>query len=108
MFDIDFWLTRLVSLTWWQMILWIVYAIYFLLRAYDVWDEVTEYGFKKGYKHILIGQYKKDLRLYHVIRMIFDIPPMIIGITFPTFKKLFSLKLYTFKDEKKKTGEPTK
>lgn len=102
MFNFNILVQRFIDLTWWQMLLWVAYAFYFLARAYTVWEEVTHYGFKKGYKNILVGQYKKDLRLYHIIRMIFDVPPMILGITFPTFKKIFGFKLYTFKDDKKK------
>jgi hypothetical protein len=87
-----------IDLTWWQMTLWVLYTIYFLFRSFHIWDAVSDYGIRKGYKQVFIGC-SRYLRLYHVLRMIFDIPPMIVGLTFPVFKKIFSLKLYEFKQE---------
>jgi hypothetical protein len=89
------------SLTWWQMLLWIVYALYFIYRTYSVFDQVNDYGLRKGYRYVFLGYYNKDLRLYHIARMLFDIPPMILGLTFPFFKRVLRFKLYTFKEEKK-------
>lgn len=97
--------TSFVALPWWAMILWCAYTIYFIIRAWNIWDETTDYGVAKGYKNVIFG-YEKHIRLYHVVRIVFDIPPAIIGLLFPLLRKMFSLKLYTFKEEKK--GSETK
>jgi hypothetical protein len=97
----EFLLVSFTSLTWWQMILWVVYAIYFIYRTYRVFDDVNQYGLRKGYQYSFIGYYKRDLKLYHVARMLFDIPPMILGLFFPIFKRVLNFRIYTFKEEKK-------
>ncbi|MFS0905764.1 hypothetical protein AB3N02_22210 [Priestia aryabhattai] len=96
-----FLVTAFLALTWWQMGLWVVYMIYFLIRAYHIWDETSTYGIKKGYKHIIVGHNDKHYRLYHLVRTLFDLPPMAIGLLFPVLSKVLSLKIYTFKEEKK-------
>ena len=95
-----FLLVAFTALTWWQMVLWVAYAIYFTCRAWHVWTEMNDYGIKKGYKYVIVG-HSKDYRLYHLVRTILDIPPMLLGLVFPLLKKVLSFKLYTFKDEKK-------
>lgn len=92
---------KFISLTWWQMSLWVAYTLYFIARSWRIWEETNWYGIKKGYKNVFIGE-DKHFRLYHVVRTILDIPPMIVGLFFPAIKKVLSVKLYTFKEEEKK------
>lgn len=81
----------------WGMVLWIVYLLYFLGRSYKIWIETSNEGIAKGYKYVFFGRNPKHIRLYHVLRMVFDIPPAIVGLFFPFFKAVAKLKLYTFK-----------
>lgn len=90
----------LADLTWWQRLLWVVYLIYFITRSYKYWIE-TEHGLRKGYRRMIFG-YNKEIRLYHILLIIFDIPPAIIGLTFPILKRILSFKIYTFKEKDKK------
>lgn len=93
--------TQFTSLTWWQMILWVAYLLYFLIRSHSIWVLTSEYGIRKGYKYVFFGENPKYFRLYHLVRMLFDIPPSIIGLTFPFFKAVLKFKIYEFKPEKK-------
>lgn len=77
-----------LSLTWWQMILWVAYTIYFLVRSHTIWEATTDDGITKGYKEVFIGR-DKYLRLHHIVRMLLDIPPMSVGLFFPVIKKFF-------------------
>jgi len=97
----DFLWVEFKSLAWWEMILWVAYVIYFIARAWKVWDETSTDGIKEGYKNIIVGN-DKAYRLYHLVRTILDIPPLILGLLFPFLSWLLSFKLYTFKEEKKK------
>ncbi len=92
--------TRFIDLTWWQMILWICYLFYFGVRARDFWIETREGGLIKGYRHVMFGC-DKYFRVYHIFRIVFDIPPAIIGLFFPILRKVFSYKIYTFKNDPK-------
>jgi hypothetical protein len=87
------------NLTWWQMILWVVYLFYFCIRTHGYWSE-TKHGLRKGYRHMIFG-YSKEVRLYHILLIIFDLPQAIIGLTFPALRKLLSFKIYEFKDNNK-------
>ncbi|MDH6674278.1 hypothetical protein M2277_004970 [Paenibacillus sp. LBL] len=91
--------TQFTELPWWGMTLWGLYTIYFILRAWYVWSETSENGLLKGYKIVFIGEYEKTLRLYHLLRMIFDIPPAILGLVFPICRTIFTLKIYEFNKE---------
>jgi hypothetical protein len=90
-----------MSLPWWATILWVVYLIYFIYRACKIWEWTNDYGIVKGYRYVFLGYKGKVLRLYHLLIMIFDIPPAILGLFFPVIKKVFSFKIYEFKDNKK-------
>lgn len=91
--------TTLAALPWWGTILWIAYLVYFLYRAYEIWELTDKHGIAKGYKYVFMGN-GRTLRLYHLLRMIIDIPPAILGLFFPLLRKIFSLKLYEFKEKK--------
>jgi hypothetical protein len=90
--------TKFISLTWWQMILWGSYFIYFIVRTWAFWDETRE-SLWKGYKRVIFS-YEKYFRVYHIIRIIFDIPPALLGLLFPILRKLLAFKIYEFKSEK--------
>lgn len=92
--------TTLAALPWWATILWIAYLVYFLYRAYEIWEITDKYGIIKGYKIVFLGHNGRTLRLYHLLRMIIDIPSAILGLFFPLLRKIFSLKLYEFKEKK--------
>lgn len=66
----------------------IAYVIYTLIRAHSYWEE--------GVKETLIGWRRYDLRLYHIIWFIIDIPAVFIGRIYHVFARIFSVKLYTF------------
>jgi hypothetical protein len=87
------------DLTWWQMVLWAIYVIYFVVRSWQVWDETTSNGIIKGYRSVYFG-YKREIRIYHLIRMILDIPCLVVGLFFPLLRKIFAFKIYTFKETK--------
>lgn len=89
--------TSLIALPWWGITLWVLYTIYFVGRAIYLYFEVQEHGLWEGYKRVFIGKYENTLRLYHIIRMIIDIPSAIVGLVFPIIQKIFTLKLYEFK-----------
>lgn len=98
---IDFIWGTIVSLPLWATILWIIYAIYFTYRACQIWIATDEMGIVKGYGYVFLGYNQRTLRLYHLLRMIIDIPPAILGLLFPLLQKIFSLKIYEFKEKKK-------
>lgn len=78
------------EMTWWQIVLSVMYIIYSCVRAVAYYDN--------GFKYTLIG-IEKDVRLYHVILFIIDIPSIIFGQFIPIIKKIFSLKVYPLKKE---------
>lgn len=94
-----------ISLPWWAAILWVLYLIYFIVRACNIWYYTNEYGLIKGYKYVFFGDDPKDIRLYHLMRILFDVPPAIIGLSFPFVKAVFKMKVYTFKKPIKKEGK---
>jgi hypothetical protein len=96
--------TKFTDLTWWQMILWGLYTIYFLSTAQKFWEETDRYGLVKGYMNVIFG-YAKVFRLYHIVLIIFNIPPAIIGLLFPLIKIILRFKLYEFKQEPEKPKE---
>lgn len=91
--------TTFISLTWWQMTLWVAYTLYFIVRSYAYWDK-TEDGLWKGYRSVMFGC-DKHIRVYHIVRFIFDIPPATFGLFFPILRKVLAFKIYEFKDNKK-------
>lgn len=88
------------DLTWWQMILWVIYLLYFIRRSYEIYDSTSIMGLKEGYKDVFIGN-DKSFRVYHIIRTVFDIPPMLLGLFFPILNKILSFELYKFKEKGK-------
>lgn len=92
--------TTVRAFAWWQTTLWIVYTIYFGLRSWHFWEE-TETGLWKGYRNVIFG-YEKEIRVYHIFRILFDIPPAIVGLFFPILRSILRFKIYEFKDEKAK------
>lgn len=91
-------LTEFKALPVWLAVLAIVYAIYFFVRAYNIWEHTRDRGIRKGYRRVFFG-YGNDIRIYHLIRIVFDIPPAIVGLLFPLVRKIFALKIYTFKKQ---------
>lgn len=94
--------TAFINLPWWAFILTIAYALYFVFRACAFWQEQKDNdSFWMGYRRVIFG-YDKVFRLYHIVRILFDIPPALIGLTFPLLRKVLTMKIYEFKDEKEK------
>lgn len=83
-----------VSLTWWQVGLVILYVIYTIIRS--IWI------FNDGLTDALLGG-KKQIKLYHLIWSVIDIPAILLGKFFPVLKKLFNVTLLDWekKEEKK-------
>lgn len=91
--------TVFTDLTWWQMTLWIAYTIYFVVRSCMFWGETEDTTLWNGYKRAMFG-HDKYFRVYHVVKVVFDIPPAILGLFFPILRALLSFKLYEFKIKK--------
>lgn len=81
-----------ISLTWWQMAILGIYFIYTLVRG--------TFYFNDGVKETLLGFRKRELRLYHIILLVIDLPSMVLGRFYHVIKFIFSAKLYTFKEKK--------
>ena len=96
--------TKFTNLYWWQMILWVLYLIYFGKRSLNFWDETTDKGIIKGYQRAIFG-YDREFKVYHIVLIIFDIPPAILGLTSPLLKKILCHKIYEFKPDKTPTYE---
>jgi hypothetical protein len=64
-----------------------------------IYRETSEEGLVKGSRNIFLGENPQYLRLYHILRMIADIPPLVLGIFFPLIRWIFTLKLYKFKPQ---------
>ncbi|MEK5036265.1 hypothetical protein MKY96_32970 [Paenibacillus sp. FSL R7-0302] len=93
--------TALIALPWWVMTLWGAYTIYFICRAWYIWQQTTDDGLKEGYKYVFLGHKPKYLRLHHILRMIIDIPPALLGLLFPLIRAIFRMKIYEFKQPEK-------
>lgn len=78
----------ITELTWWQMGLLGVYSLYTLIRAFWI--------FSSGLREAMIGS-NKDIKLYHILWAIIDIPAIILGTLFPLFKKIFSIPVIPLK-----------
>ena len=85
------------DLSWWAMGLWFIYIVYFIIRAIYIWNETSDDGILEGYKTVFLGRGQTVFRLYHLVRMILDIPPAVLGLLFPLLQKFLTLKLYEFK-----------
>lgn len=91
--QISIWWSSFRELPWWMEILVFAYAIYFIVRSIMIYKETSDEGIVKGYKNIFLGRNPEYLRLYHVLRMIIDIPPLALGIFFPLLRFIFTLKI---------------
>jgi hypothetical protein len=90
--------TKFMDLYWWQMLLCGAYFLYFVTRTCQFWDATDDAGLWKGYKK-LIFRYEKAFKIYHIVRIIFDMPPAVIGIFFPFLKKVLGHEIYKFKPD---------
>lgn len=93
--------TSYFSLNWWQMLLWGIYFLYFVGRSWHIWNETDDEGILKGYKNVIVGR-DEYFRLYHLVRTIIDIPPLVFGLFFPVLRKMLSFKIFKFDIKDKK------
>lgn len=83
--------TLITNLTWWQLALLGVYSLYTLIRAFWI--------FNIGLREAVIGD-NKDIKLYHILWAIIDIPAILLGTLFPLFKLLFNIPVIPLKKDK--------
>jgi hypothetical protein len=81
----------ITELAWWQLILMAGYTLYFILRAWAYWD-ATEDGLWKGFRKVLF-KYDTHFRVYHIVRILFDIPPMAVGLLFPVLRNVLKWEI---------------
>lgn len=89
---------KFIALTGWQMVLWVVYLIYFVARTYAYWEAASDKGVWKGYRYVLIGK-DTHLRLFHIIWGIIDVPMAAIGLFLPIITHTLTFKIYQFKKQ---------
>jgi hypothetical protein len=78
-----------------------IYVLYTVFRSWYFYDSTTGYKKKslwQSYKDAMFGN-SDAIRLYHIIVMIIDIPALCAGYFYPTIKRVFTFKIYTFKNE---------
>lgn len=85
---LDFFNVLWNELTWWQLVLAVMYIIYSCIRAIGYYEE--------GFRDYLIRG-EKDVRLYHIILFIVDIPALLFGQFIPIIKKVFAIKVFPLK-----------
>jgi hypothetical protein len=83
-------------LPWWAQILWVVYTIYFVCRVWTIGFNAIDNGVFKGFKKTFIG-YSDALYLGHIVWIIIDIPPIIVGSLLPFIRDVLTLKVHKFK-----------
>ncbi|MNW28110.1 hypothetical protein D3C74_49220 [compost metagenome] len=88
------------DLPWWAMVLWVTYTIYFVCRVWRIGANAIWHGVVRGYKESFLDG--KTIYLGHIVWMIFDIPPTIVGSLLPFVRDVFTLKVYTFRDKEEK------
>jgi hypothetical protein len=76
------------ALTWWQIGLLAIYTLYTLIRAFWIFDA--------GFRSAMIGS-DKDIKLYHILWAVIDIPAIVLGTLFPVFKKIFNIPVFPLK-----------
>jgi len=81
----------------WQVGLGVLYVLCFVCRTYHFYDNAMQYGVKQGYRVTMFGN-DGYLRLWHLIRIVFDVPMAITGLFLPFIKKTFTLKIMKLKD----------
>jgi hypothetical protein len=85
--------TLFIDLTWWQYALLAIYTLYTLFRAFYIFD--------MGLKDAIIGHGQNEVKLYHLLWSIVDIPAIVLGKLFPLIKFLFSVPILRINREKK-------
>lgn len=78
----------ILGLAWYWFALLLLYTAYTLIRAFWI------YG--AGYREAMIGS-SKDIKLYHILWGIIDIPAIILSSIFPLFKLLFNIPVIPLK-----------
>jgi hypothetical protein len=66
-----------------------IYSLYTLVRAWSYFND----GIKMG----LLGYGAEDIKLYHILWGIIDIPAMILGSLFPVLKFFFNIPVFPLK-----------
>lgn len=97
---INFWWQTFVDLKAWQMILFVIYLIYFVVMTYSFYVNSMQYGIIKGYK-VTIFDNDTHFRLHHIFRIIWDLPPALVGLFLPLLEEVFTFKLHEFKKDEK-------
>jgi hypothetical protein len=87
------------SLSGWQMVLWVMYLIYFVGRTYYYFDCAQDNGVIGGYKKVMFRN-SNSIRLYHLFLIVWDMPMAVIGLFLPFLKKTLTFKVYEFKKDK--------
>ena len=80
--------TLFIQLTWWEIALLGIYSFYTVIRAFWIFDS--------GLRQATIGK-SRDIKLYHILWSVIDIPAIILGTLFPLFKRLFSITVVHLK-----------
>lgn len=86
------------ALVGWQMALWVILLFYCVMRIYDFWDNAKDLGVVKGYRKSIFG-YDTHIRLWHIIRIIIDLPMAAIGLFLPILSRTLTLEIHQFKTE---------
>lgn len=108
MFELfNFLWTAFFSLTGWQMILWIMYFIYFICKTYWYFVSAQEYGIIDGYKQVMFGR-SNSIRLYHIFMIVWDLPMSMIGLFLPFLKKTLTFPVYRFQNKDQEKDKNTK
>jgi hypothetical protein len=89
------------ALSGWQMVLWLIYTLYFLIRTYAYWDNASDLGVVQGYRRTAFS-HDTHIRLWHLIRIVFELPMAAIGLCLPVLSRTLSFKVYEFKKEETK------
>lgn len=69
-----------------------IYTLYTLIRA--IWI------FNSGLREATVGRYAENIKLYHILWGIIDIPAIILGTFFPVLKLLFAVPVIPLKQKK--------
>lgn len=80
--------------TWVAVLFLLVYTLYTFFRAYAYFDN--------GVKETMLGYGNREVRFYHIVWIVVDIPSLIMGRLYHVLKWAFAFKVYTFKDKTSK------
>ena len=78
--------TPLGLLPGWLVILLVLYAIYTIIRAIWIWGA--------GWKEANFINGGDDIKLYHILWSIVDVPAIILSILVPILKFFFNIPVY--------------